>query len=467
MMKRPVIHQLHKASRVIAAGALCVGLVSCDTLPGGGTSGSPAIFNPFTLPIHISPKCVSFDATKEILFMLKEPPTVESALDRVNTAARILELGDLILHTLPISGGSEWPAKVNGSVPTMEEAMLRQKLQQDPTYYAGAVMQASALKLKAMYLQTILFKQYPDLSAPRKMGVAVPTEAEVTALATKVLGANNSPAFTKVFYRFLQYNPAFEPKAELFTGRLAGKVTEVYPGLLDAVVSLAENKPRILQAQEAVLQAKEKKAKKRRDILELVQKIQTLKAKEVGATSSGVDSVKPGEQDTNQKEIEDLKAQLAVQEEEFKTTVQSYQAELKKLDLEMTQIRTQVEVFNPEQRALAVNIQTAVDAVQGTLCQSEILLSIAGYHMKQAGSNWQNEMENIARQSSRYQNSIANERVKRLAINLVALPTNLSMLMPDLSVLDAEAKVYDNLFSSRISLDIRENKTRRLSWLGR
>lgn len=374
--------------------------------------------------------------------MLKEPPTLESALDRVNSSARVIELGSLILHTLPISGGSEWPAKVSSSVPVAEEAMLRQKLQQDPIYYAGTATQTSALKLKAMYLQTVLFKQYPDLSAPRKMGVAAPTEAEVNAMATKVLGPNNSPVFTKVFYRFLQYNPDFEPKAELFAGRLAGKPTEVYPSVLDAVVSLAENKSEILQVRESVLQAEEKKEKERRDISELVQRIQTLKAKENGDFAGG--------QEAKPKEVEDLKAQLAVQEEEFKSTVKAYEAELKKLDLEMSQIRTQVGAFDPEQRALAINIQTAVDAIQGTLCQSEILLAIAGHHMKQAGPSWQKELAQIAAQRSMHQNSIANERVKRLMNNIVALPANLSVLMPDLSVLDTEAKAYDNLFSNRI-----------------
>ncbi len=446
-MKQPVIRQLHKTPRVIVACALCLGLASCETLPTGGALSNLSVtptsmINPFQLPIHISPKCVSLDATKEVLFMLKERPSIEASLDRVNTAARIIEVGSLILRTLPISGGSEWPVKVSGSVPPAEETMLRQKLQLDPIYYGGAAVPTTALKLKAMYLQTVLFSQYPDLSAPRKMGVAAPTEVDVKTLATKVLGANSSPAFTKVFYRILQYNPAFEPKAELFAGRIAGKAAEVYPSLFDAVMSLAENKSQILQVREAVIQAEEKKEKERRDIAELIQRIQSLKAKENGDFAGG--------QETNAKEIEDLKAQLAVQKEEFKSTVKAYQAELKKLDLEMSQIKTQMGAFEPEERALAVNIQTAVDAVQGTLCQSEILLAIAGYHMEQAGSNWDQEVKQIAAQSNRYGDRRANERVKRLLDSIVALPTNVSVLTQELLVLGEEAKVYDNLFSSRI-----------------
>lgn len=446
-MKRPVIHHLQRASQVITISGLCMGLVSCETLPGGG--GIPNLpipslstLNPVDLPIHLSRQCVSLDATKEIVFGLKERPSIESSLDRVNTAARIIEVGGLILRTLPISGGSEWPAKVKGSVPLTEERILRQKLQLDPIHYDGAAVPTTALKLKALYLQNVLFEQYPDLSAPRKMGVADPTEAEVKALATKVLGPNSSPTFTKVFYRFLQYNPAFEPKAELFAGRIAGKATEVYPSLVDAVVSLAENKSEILQVREDVLQAEEKKEKERRDIAELIQRIQARKAKENGESTGG--------QEANAKEIEDLKVQLAVQKEEFKATVNAYQAELKKLDLEMSQIKTQMAAFDPEQRALAVNIQTAVDTVQGTLCQSEILLGLVGYHMERVASNWDQEVKQIAAQSNRHGDRRANERVKRLLDSVVALPTNLFILMQELLVLGEEAKVYDNLFSSRI-----------------
>ncbi|MEC4889182.1 MAG: hypothetical protein RI101_03900 [Nitrospira sp.] len=453
-MKRPVSDQLGKASRIIAAGVLCFGLAGCGTLSGGngqsslsGSSGS--MFGGFGLPITVSPKCLSWDVVKETWGLLQEPPTIESALDRVNTAARIIEVGDLILHTLPISGGSEWPQKANGSVPMSEENALRQLIQQDPAYYAGAAGQTSALKLKAMYLQTLLFNKYPDLYALRKAGAAAPAESEVNALATKVLGPGYSPAFTKVFYRLLHYNPAFEPKADLFAGRAAGTAMEVYPSLFDAVMSLAENKPEILRAQESVLQAEEKKGKERRDILEIVQRIQKLEAEEFGNPSTPEEAVKASERDTNAKEVEELKAQLAVQEEEFKVTVTAYKEELAKLGIEMGQIKTQVGAFTPEQRALAANIQTAVDAVQGTMCQSEILLGIAGYHLKKAGPNWKKEVQKIANESGQ----TVNERIKRVTLNLAALPANLSVLMIELGVLDEEAKVQDDLFTNRMSVD--------------
>jgi hypothetical protein len=421
-MKQSFFYHLGKALGAITLGALLFVLDGCAYL--------------------------SWDATKEFYSAYQEPPTVESALDRINTSARIIEIGDLIIHTLPISGGSDWPQKVNASVPTVEEAKLQQTLRQNPAYYSGTAKQTSALKLKAMYLQTILFNKSPDIYAPRKMGAAVPTEAEVKTLATKVLGSGYSPSFTKVFYRFLLYDPAFEPKPDLFAGRLDGKATEVYPSLLDAVVSLAENKPEILQVQESVLQAEEKKAKDLRDILDLSQRIRNLEAAEIGNPSTAEEAVQASERETHAKEIEDLKGQLTVQEEEFKVTVKAYKEELQKLGIEMAKIKTQVLAFSPEQRALATNVQMAVDAVKGTMGQSHTLLSIAGYQLKKAVPNVKNEIKLIARQGGQ----ATNERIKRISVNLAALPTNLSVLTTELGVLNEDAKIYDELFTSRVNV---------------
>jgi hypothetical protein len=405
---------------------------------------------------HISPNCLSWDASKELWGVINnENPTVEAALDRVNTAARIIEVGDLIVNTLPISGGSDWPKKVSGSVPFTEEAKLQEKLQQDPAYYSGAAGQTSALKLKAMYLQTLLFSKYPDLYASRKMGAAVPTEAEVTALATSVLGPGYSPVFTKVFYRFLQYYPAFEPRADLFVGKVNGRAMEVYPSLLAAVESLAENKPEIVQAREAVLQAEDRKGKERRDILDLVQRIRKLESAEYGSPVTAEEAVQASDRETNAKEIEDLKGQLAVQQEEFTVTVKAYKEELQKLAIEMGKIKTQLVAFSAEQRALAANIQIAVDGVQGTMCQAEILLGVAGYQVKKAGPKVKGEIRLIASQAGRSQvdNRVANERIRRISINLAALPSNLSILTTELGVLGEEAAVSDNLFTSRVAVD--------------
>lgn len=400
---------------------------------------------------------MTVDGSREILGLINgETPTVEAALDRVNTATRMIEVGDLIVHNLPISGGSDWPKRVSGSVPMTELAKYEQLLKQDPAYNSAAPGQTSALKLKATYLQTLLFSKYPDLYASRKMGAAVPSEAEVTASVTKVLGPGSSPAFTKVFYRLLQYYPAFELRADLFVGKVDGRAMEVYPSLLDAVVSLAENKPEIAQAREAVLQAEDKKAKERRDILDLVQRIQKLEAAEYGNPSTAEEAVQASDRETNAKEIEDLKGQLAVQEEEFKVTVKTYTEELQKLAIEMGKIKSQLAAFSAEQRALAANIQIAVDGVQGNMCQAEILLGIAGYHVKKVGSKVKNEIRLIAGQASRSQldNQIANERIRRISVNLAALPSNLSVLTTELGVLNKESAAYDELFASRVNVQV-------------
>jgi len=449
-------YQLGKVSRAVTAGALLFGLAGCQGMTGSeAMSVASGLFPgkmPISLsvaPIKVSAQCMSLDVGKELWSASRETGTVESALDRVNTAARITEIGDLIVRTLPISGGSDWPRRVKGSVPFIEEVKVRQLLQKDPVYASGAMGGTSALKLKQMYLQTMLFNLYPEIHATRKVGVAAPSEAAVTALATKVLGPGYSPAFTKVFYRFLQYNPAFEPKAELFAGQLDGKATEVYPSLLDGVLSLAENHQEIKQFQESVVQAEEKKAKELRDILDLTQRIQKLETSEFGHPTTANEAVQASDKDMNAKEVDDLKGQLAVQEEEFKTTVKAYKEELEKLGLEMAKIKTQAMAFNPEQRALAANIQTAVDAVQGVMCQSEVLTAIAGYHLKEALPKWKDEVRTIAGRGG----PVANERIRRVAVNLTTLPSNVSVLMMEIGELDQETKIADDLFTSRMAVD--------------
>lgn len=459
-------HEVHHGMMgAMVYGFLVTGLMGCaagdvvngakiamDLIKTPSGSSFPTLQNPFPFPLPtacLSLQALSWDLTKEGLAFKDEEAKVESALDRVNTAARLLEAGDLIMTTLPISGGSDWPKKANESVLPEAEVKLRQKLQQNQASSGRNTESTSALKLKALYLQTLLFSDYPDLFALRKLGVANPSEAEVQALQTKVLGGNSSPAFTKVFYRFLQYNPAFEPKAELFVGQLDGKATETYPSLYDAVVSLAENTNELKQLREAVLQAEEKKARKYRDILDLVQRIKKLEAAEFGTPSTADEAAEASKRDTNSGQVDELKEQLKVQEKEFETTVAAYKVEIEKMGLEMAKIKTQAIAFTPEQRALAVNIQTAVDAVKGEMCQTQLLLAMAGYHLQKAAPSWQNEVQAILHQGG----PAATERIKRVTLNLATLPANLSVLTTESEVLEKEVKAYDGLFGSRIAID--------------
>src|SRR5262249_16330416 len=127
-------HRFARVSRAMIAVALLGGLVGCQAVPGGGalSAAKALVSNP--VPIKLSAQCMSWDAGKELIAASSEEPTVESALDRVNTAARIIEIGDLIITTLPISAGADWPKKVSGSVSLSEGVALQQQLQQDPGY---------------------------------------------------------------------------------------------------------------------------------------------------------------------------------------------------------------------------------------------------------------------------------------------------------------------------------------------
>ena len=437
-------------------GVLLCGLAACA---GGSGFPKPASILPIPdiqslFPFPTPRVCLSGDGlslkrltdlAREAYVFKSEEASIESALDRVSTVRSNGEVNHIMMMTLPISGGSDWPQGVS-EMPLTEEAKLRERMRQDPANSGRDAALTSVLKVKTLYRQTLLFTRYPDFFAWRKPGVAQPSEAEVQTYQLRVLGANSPPAFNKNFYRFLRDQPDYEPKAELFAGRLDGKATEVYPSLHDAVVSLAENTNEIRQLREVVLQAEEKKARENRDILDLEQQIMRLEATEFGNPSTADEAARASERDTNANQVNALKEQLAVQRREFESTVRDYLAEIERLGLEMARIKTQAMAFTPEQQALAKNIQVGVGAVKGTMCESQLLLAMAGYHLQKVGSNWQHEIQGILHQGGQ----AAIERMRRVALNGAMLPTMLSVLKTEADILEKEVKVYDGLFESRI-----------------
>lgn len=431
-MKRPSA----KISTALAVAGLCLILTGCK------------LFDMTNLPAL---KYCGLDAAMEAWNVYtSEKPTVEASLDRVNTAARMLDLGGLMLHSLPISAGSEWPRQVKGSVPFTEKGNLEQMMRNDPVKYGSygaSATQSSALKVKALYLQSRLFSTYPDLYYEPTFRSKPPTEAEVNALGTKLLGPSYPPAFTKVLYHLLLFNPAFQPKRELFEGRFNGKPAEMYPNVMDAVLSLADDKKELEQLRESMLQVEEKKAKERRDIEETAQRIRQLQSQDAGKPSTAEEAAQRSEPGAHRNEIEELKQQLEIQEKEFEESVKAYKEELTKLSIELAKIKDQSTAFTPEQQALAANVQATVEAVQGSLCDESVLLFIAGQQFYKALPNVKQELRDLFLT----QGQTANKRIERVSANLATLPTNLKMFTTELGVQGDDAKAYDGLFKSRLS----------------
>jgi hypothetical protein len=271
----------------------------------------------------------------------------------------------------------------------------------------------------------------------------------VRAYGTSILGASYNPVFDKVFHRLLVYSPAFKPKREVFTGRFNGKSTEFYPNIMDAVIALADNKKELKQLREGTLQAEEKKAKERRDVEETLQRIGQLKAADFGDPKSADQAVGSGEgAGAHAKEIEQLQATLEVQKQEYEKSLADYHAALDQWWVEVAKIKTQVTAFSPEQRALAANIQAAVETVRGMLTDSKALVTVAGVQFGRAVPRVKDELILLGQSGP-----IAIPRIKRIYTNLVTLPTNITVIKDELGVTSDESKGYDGLFQERLKVE--------------
>jgi len=433
-----------------AAGDLAEGVKGAIDV-GGRVTGAKF---PFPTPaVCLSRETFGFnsmlDLGDEALAFRNEKPTVEAALDRLMTVRSNGEVNHIIMTILPLSEGADWPQKVRDVKTSVGSGKFQDRLQQQPAAYGENVGLTSTLKRKTLDRQNLLFAKYPDWYAVRNPGAVSPSEEAVRTFKARVLGPNSSPIFTRVFHRFLKYHPDYEPKSELFAGRLDGKATETYASLHDAVVALADNKSEIGHLREAVLQAEEKKAKEYRDILDLEGQIKRLESAEFGNPSTTDQAAEASKRDTNAKQVEELKQQLAVQKREFETTVAAYTQEIEKLGIELAKIKAQVTAFTPEQQALGNNIRAVIGAVKGTMCESQLLLAMAIYQFTEAGPQWQSEVESILRQGG----PAGSERIKRITLNMATLPTLLSVYKTEAEVLEKEVKAYDGLFESRLAAE--------------
>jgi hypothetical protein len=428
------------------ASAFSLGTVMLATLTG---CESLKVFLLETHPIDTVRQC-GFPCLEETWRASKEVPTVEASLERVNTAARLIELGELMLHGLPLSAGSLWPQEMRGTLnmdTQQAQKMLNEMYGQRPLYRTGSGYQPSPWTAKALELQKRLFTSPPDLHYERTYRSKGPSETEVHALGHKVLGAKYNPVFDKVFYRLLLYHPGFEPKRELFSAQFDGKAVEFYPNVMEAVFALAENRDDLLKLREAVLQAEETREKAYRDVEESAQRIRQLKAKEFGHPATPEEAAQKSEDSSRAKDLQDLENQFGVEKQEYDKSVAEYATALQQLSVALGQIKHQAGAFTPEQRALAVNIQAVVDTAQGLLGGTRTLLAIAGIHLPRAVPKVNQELRRIAIGGG----DLAVARMKRIYVNSSALPMNVSVVQSESGVLDKDSQAYNGLFVNRVN----------------
>jgi hypothetical protein len=380
----------------------------------------------------------------------RETPTVEASLERVNTAARLIELGELMLQGLPLSAGSLWPQEMKGTLTLSVDnfnRILQETYRHQVLYASNLGFQPSPWTGRALDLQQRLFTSPPDLHHEPSYRSKEPTESDVRELGEKVLGKGYDRMFDKNFFRLLRYHPGFIPKREIFAARFDGKAAEFHPNVMEAVWALAENQDDLKQAREAVLQGEELCERAYRDVEESAQRIRQLKAQNFGNPTTPEEAAQKGEESGSPKGLQELEAQFETEKKEYADAVNAYQVSLQQLSVALGQIKHQSGAFTVEQRALAINVQAVVDTAQGLLGGTRFLSLIVGVHLPKALPRVGQELQLIALRGGDH----AVQRMKRITVNLSLLKPNLELIASESSVLDKESLPYDDLFENRIN----------------
>ena len=369
-----------------------------------------------------------------------EPPSMEMALERVNTGARALELGDLMLHGIPISAASEWPRQVASQVPSREFGKLMGSVMLEGIYAYGSGFNPSPIKIRVLYQQGLLFEEFPNMYYERKYLETDPNPESVKAYGKAVLGDKYNEAFYRSFHYFLKYSPAFRPKKELFLGTFNGRAPEVYANVREAVLSLADNREALGEILRELDNILDEKKLQIRNIDEATNDIRELKNKEKKASRDEKSAIS-GEIDKKKDEIKIHSVDLAEINKRYKEQLGIWVTELAK-------IRKQVTALDEEQIALAKNIQHVVEAIKEINIEATTLVAVAIIKIPTSILNMPNELNQLVR------SPFADIRVQRIVSNSVTLFDNAMIIRTELGVLTSEADSLDDLFEMRIKTEI-------------
>jgi len=375
-----------------------------------------------------APLLFSCSTALEIYMASEEPPSVEMALDRVNTSARALELQEIMLKALPISAASSWPGNMDRAVPKGDDERLGEILLQDSMQGRGGGFR-SPVRLKVLVMQSALFDTFPSMYYDRKYFEKAPSPEAIAEYGRKILGDGYNPAFNKSFYRFMRFTPDFRPKKALFEGTLEGKSAEFYSSVEEAVISLADNAETLERIRNDMAEADEQKKRFARDVSEGDATIRAFKQRGRGDGFP---------------EVVSAKEEMEIQKKEYDAAANRYGELLKGWKIELSKIKKQATAFNDEQMALAKNIQAAVNASKGLYADSVALVTIALIKFPESVRNLPQELKEMAKSRN------ADVRISRIFLNLESLPENASIVKTGLGQLYEEADSMDGLFESRI-----------------
>lgn len=368
-------------------------------------------------------------STLEMVEAAQEPPSVEMALDRINSAARVIELEEIILRAMPISAASTWPAKVDKPIPDADYGRLAGASAPEALLKSFGKAHLSPVRIKAMAVQTILFETAPDMHYQRKYIDTDPGPEVIRAFGGKVLGENYSPAFNPLMYRFLKYSPDFIPKREHFTAKRGDRAAEYFAGVEEAVLSLAENAEQLRAIRSDMEEISDKKKRALRDIND--------NAREIGR-------LKDEDGNKNAAEISSLEEEIKTHRKEYDDAAAQFEGRLAAWRMELAKIKHQSAAFDGEQAALAANIQAAVSAIKGFHYDSITVITIALVRLPDSLMNIDKEVRHLMK------SPLAEERIKRITASAVALFDNATIIKNEIFQIYAEADAMDGLFDARI-----------------
>ncbi len=377
-----------------------------------------------------------------------EPLSLELVLDRVNTSARALELEEIMLKAMPISAASKWPKQVSSMIPLAEYGKLTAIILQESLYtmrrerkrskrkgrplggaIGGFTFSPSPIKIKVLYQQGLLFKNFPDMHYTREYLDHEPEEEDIERFGRKIIGGDYSPVFNKSFYRFLKYSPAFKPKREHFFGTFDGNSVEFYPNVTEAVISLAENPGDLRAALDGIEVVYDKRKEKLRDIEEKLEEMKDLKEAKAGRA----------ERNERKNELKVLRTELDLIEKDYREKINIWKVELAAIKMQKT-------ALSNEQKALAINIQRTIKAAKGLSRDAATLISIALIKLPLAIINLPNELKELA------YSPMAGPRIERLIRNSVSIGENASIIRNGLKLFSDESDTMDGLFETRVKI---------------
>lgn len=359
----------------------------------------------------------------------QEPSSVEMVIDRVNTAARVLELEDIMLHAMPFSAGSRWPQDCGKPIPAGDTGKLAAIAAEDALFSPGSFFRPSAIRIRTLYLQSILFDAAPSLHYQRKYLDTPPDNDAIRAFGVKTLGANYNAVFNPSLYRFLRYAPDFVPRRRHFEGKFEGAPAEYFANLEDAVISLADNQEQLKKIRGDMLEVDDRKMRAVRDIGDAAREIRKLKDEDERKNAAG---------------IADLENEMAAHRKEYDAAAVRYGELLTAWKLELAKVKKQSTAFTPEQRELAVNTQAAVNLIKSLDIDATALILIAAARLPDSLMNMPDELNRLLR------SPLAAERIKRILLNVISLRDNMVIIRNELGQHYAEADAMDGLFAARI-----------------